>query len=92
MTNLATQLTNGRNTLRRKTSLNASIFYEGIKLSDCVIKDISKTGLQLFIPRIAWLPLYFQVHSSVFQIPLPVKTVWKRGEAVGVMIVAKDNE
>ena len=90
MTNSEATIANARKAIRLNTRINASIRLENTDLCDCVIKDVSETGMLLFVPRIAWLPANFVVISHVFQEPVPVKKVWSCGENVGVKIAVKN--
>ena len=92
MANSETALTEARKALRHDTTLSASIKFEDTKLCDCVIKDVSETGMRLYVPRVAWLPVNFQICSQVFQRPVSVRKIWMCNESVGVQIVTKGME
>ncbi len=65
----------------------AAILFNGVKLCDAIIKDISITGMRLFIPEKAWLPHEFEVLTPAIGKPLKLRTSWSDGERIGAIIV-----
>ena len=69
---------------RVECNLAATIRFNGVELCDAIIKDISTSGLRLFIPIKSWLPQEFDVVTSALDKPLRVRTSWTNGDSVGV--------
>ncbi len=61
--------------------------FNGVQLCEGIIKDISTSGMRLFIPKRAWLPQEFEVVTPVLDQPLRVRTTWTDGERIGVKFV-----
>ncbi len=76
-----------RRAKRVRCAIPAKIEFQGVRLADCVIKDISSSGLLLYVPRAQWLPHTFRLASFVFEKEFQVQTVWSNREHVGVKIL-----
>lgn len=76
-----------RRAKRVPCGIPAKIEFQGVRLADCVIKDISSSGLLLFVPRAQWLPQTFQVSSFAFEKDFQVQSVWSKREHIGVKIL-----
>jgi len=90
MTNAVNEIHEARDAVREGTNVRGTIIYAGDPLMDCLIKDISLTGMKLFAPRAAWMPSRFTVwtgHNERFE----VKKIWARGDFVGVQFVCDDD-
>lgn len=74
---------------RADCSLPATISFQGVRLCDAIIKDISTTGMRLFIPNKAWLPHEFDVSTPELSKPMYVRTTWSDGDRVGVEFLFK---
>ncbi len=92
MSDIAENLPNLRKSIRNHASLHGQIYFDGSLLSDCTIKNISKTGMCLFVPRVAWLPVYFEVSCNAFGGAIKVRKIWSRSDSVGVEIVNNKDE
>ena len=92
MSDIAENLPNLRKYIRCDANLNGQVYFDGTILSDCVIKNISETGMLLFMPRLAWLPVYFEISCNVFPGPIQVKKIWSRSDSVGVEIINNKSE
>lgn len=68
-------------------NIPASFQFNGVELCEGIIKDISTSGMRLFIPKKLWLPHEFDVVTPVLDKPVRVRTSWTKGEIVGVRIV-----
>lgn len=73
--------------MRVDCNIPATIQFNGVHLCDGIIKDISTSGLRLFIPKTAWLPHEFEVATHVLDRPVKVRKTWSDGELVGVRFV-----
>ena len=76
--------TDRRSQKRSPCSIPASINFDDVILGHCAIKDISASGLRLYIPAGTWLPRKFHVKAAFFKRPLKVRTVRVEYEDVGV--------
>ena len=65
-------------------NIPASFCFNGVELCDGIIKDLSTSGMRLFIPKKVWLPNEFDVVTPVLDKPVRVRTSWTNGEIVGV--------
>ncbi|MEZ5811290.1 MAG: PilZ domain-containing protein [Rhizobiaceae bacterium] len=65
----------------------AKISFNGVGLCDAIIKDISTTGLRLFVPGRGWLPSEFQVETAMIGRPLNVRVHWTDGDMLGVEFI-----
>lgn len=73
-----------RSTQRHDCCWPASIHFNGIKLTDCVIKDISLGGMRLYIPGSVWTPATFEIRCQQFERPVLVHKSWSRDCYIGV--------
>lgn len=80
----ANPASNRRIKTRTNCSIPATIKHNGLCLGDCVIKDISETGMRLFAPSAHWVPQDFEIHSSTFDGVLLVTKMWVETEHIGV--------
>ena len=81
-----------RGVKRVPCSLPASIYFDGdVHLSDCVIKDISTTGMKILRPQVTWLPHTFWIKSPEFNGAVRVRQRWSGGSHVGLEIVGSGN-
>ncbi len=77
---------------RVECNLAATIRFNEVVLCDAIIKDISTSGLRLFIPNKSWLPHEFDVVTSALDKPLRVRTTWSNGDSVGVRFLYNQND
>lgn len=76
-----------REAVRVGCNVAAKISFNDVELCDAIIKDISTTGLRLFVPNKAWLPSEFEVMTSMIGRPLRVRTSWTDGDMMGVEFI-----
>lgn len=89
--NQAQELEQGTNSLieRRKSkrisaSKQVTINFEGLKLFNCIVKDISNTGAQILVANQCWVPKQFFIHGLLTNELILVSQVWNRGQQIGV--------
>lgn len=76
-----------RAAVRVGCNIPATIQFNGVHLCDGIIKDMSTSGLRLFVPKTSWLPHEFEISTHVFDRPVKVRKTWSNGELVGVKFV-----
>jgi hypothetical protein len=74
---------------RELCSLPASISLNDMFICHCAIKDISVSGLRLFVPSASWLPHEFTLESKALGMKARVSTRWKNADEVGVSQVGE---
>ncbi|MEX0347720.1 MAG: PilZ domain-containing protein [Rhizobiaceae bacterium] len=78
-----------RGSPRASCNMPATITFNGVELCEAIIKDISTTGIRLFIPNKAWLPHEFEVITPEISRPLKMRTCWSKNEQIGTEFVVK---
>lgn len=84
---LSDSASNRRLAIRTNCSILASIKLNGVLICDCVIKDISETGMRLYTGTGSWLPNNFETHIPEFEAVLKVRKEWTTDEYLGVSFV-----
>ncbi len=80
-----------RNATRLSCRIPGSLKVNGSHVEDCVIKDMSEIGMQIYMRAGLWLPSKFQVEASPFKQPVTVAKKWSSRDVVGVRFVTKDD-
>lgn len=78
-----------RGSERASCNMPARVLFNGVELCDAIIKDISTTGIRLFIPNKVWLPHEFEVVTPEISRPLKLRTCWTKNELIGAEFVVK---
>lgn len=78
-----------RGSARARCNMPAKVQFNGVELCDAIIKDISTTGIRLFIPNKVWMPHEFEVVTPEIDRPLKLRTRWTENELIGAEFVVK---
>ncbi len=62
---------------------------DGVPVGDCVIKDMSETGMRIYVPAGLWLPSKFEIEASPFDQPMKVSRSWSSRDLVGVQFLTQ---
>jgi hypothetical protein len=75
---------NKRKAVRKPTFLDGLVIAADRTTIQCIIWDMSNTGMKLGVPSHLILPQKFDVVILDHKISAPVQTVWRQGDYVGV--------
>ena len=79
---------NRRDSKRLNCSIPAQIYVQDdTHLVDCMIIDISATGMKIKHPNVTWLPSIFMIKSLVLREPVKVRQRWNNGNHIGLELV-----
>ncbi len=67
--------------------LSGRITFNGVFITDCVIKDMSVSGFRAFIESDTWLPNEFEVDCKHFDSPIRARVRWRSKELLGAEYV-----
>ncbi len=69
---------------RLRCSFRAKLHLKDTFVCDAVIKDISQSGMLLYVPSSSWIPSVFQVHCKQYEGGVSVRRVWYSNNHLGV--------
>ena len=75
---------NKRKAVRRQTFLDGLVIAADRSTIQCIIWDMSKTGMKLGVPSHIVLPKKFDVVILDHKISAPVQMQWRQGDCIGV--------
>ena len=65
----------------------ADIVVADIRLRDCVVKNLSKTGAKLIVPVSTWVPETFELHCQKGSFKIPAAKVWEKAGEIGIRFI-----
>jgi hypothetical protein len=73
-----------RKSARICISKQVTINFKGLKLCNCIVKNISTTGAQILVTNQCWVPKQFFIYGLLANELIFVSQVWNKGQQIGV--------
>jgi hypothetical protein len=72
---------------RQRTFKGAAIYYGGVGVMDCVIRNLSESGALLEVPDPSHLPNEFTLMLKLEHKRRPCRVAWRAGSNVGINFI-----